>query len=264
MEFILGYNNEEYLVIVSDFIKKDKAEVIRIPYSDEENDWVEYEIQVLKRKDDVFYKTKVLDLPEELKEIIGKNLREVLERTFIANPYFDELILFAGTEVFTYQEHLKPIECIQCNRQNLYEMRNKGKGNKSEYIERIKEIMNGEKNPDWPFKERLLVQFGISTIKSKLDTIDIDNMAKTILDIFKGLIYENDSQVIALAGDKNFTLGRKAFFVAIKRLGPNERPVFQEYLYSGKMNAWKDEHEEKRLLNKSTRFVTYGSFDENN
>ena len=94
MEFILEYDNEEYLILTDEFSKKDKTEVIRVPYSDEEGDWVEYEIQVFKRKGNKFFKEKVLELPEELRNVIGKNIQELLDRTFIANPYFDDLLIF--------------------------------------------------------------------------------------------------------------------------------------------------------------------------
>ena len=261
MEFILEYGEEEFLIILSEFTKKDRVEVIRIPYSDQENDWAEYEIQVFMRKENEFIPMKVMELPEFLREIIGKNIQDLFYRTFTANPYFDELLIFAGSEVFTYQEKLKPIECNQCDRKNLYEKYYKG--NKTEYITKIKKLMDENKNPSWPFKEKLLVQFSISNIQSKLDAVDLDNLAKTILDIFKGTIYIDDSQIISLAGNKESVLDRKAFIVAIRRLEPNEKSVFQEYLWSGKMNAWQELYKIKRESNRPTRFIVYGLFKQN-
>jgi Holliday junction resolvase RusA-like endonuclease len=202
-----------------------------------------------------------MELPEPLKKIIGENIQDIFHRTFTANPYFDELLIFAGSEVFTYQEKLKQIECNQCERKNLYEKYYKG--NKTEYISRIKRLMDENENPDWPFNEKLLVQFSISNIQSKLDKVDLDNLAKTILDIFKGTIYIDDSQIISLAGSKQSVLDHKVFIVAIRRLEPNEKPVFQEYLWSGKMNAWQEQYKIKRESNKPTRFIVYGSFKEN-
>ena len=260
MDFTIQYNNEEYLIILTDFFKTTKtAEVFRFSYSDIENDWIEYEIQVFVRQENDFYPKKFKELPESLKEIITKEFEESIYRTFIANPYFDELLILEN-EVYTYQEELKPIECNQCGRKDLYEKRNKG--NKSTYISNIVKLMEDDKNPDWPFSERLLVQFTVSNVQTKLDKIDLDNLAKTIFDTFKGLIYIDDSQIVSFAGSKDSVNNIKAFMIAIKRLEPNEKPVFQEYLFSGKLNAWQLEHEKKRLLNKPTRFKSYGKFED--
>lgn len=255
MEYILEYGDEEYLIFLNDFNKTDKAEVISIPYSDKEDDCIEYEIQIFIRKANGLSKIKVMELSDTLREIIGRNIQEILDRTFIANPYFDELLVFYGNKVFTYQDQYKPLKCTECEKINLYEKRNKG--NKTEYIEEIKKLMEGNKNSDWPFKENLLLQFSVSDTQSRLDEIDLDNLAKTIFDIFKGVVYDNDSQIISFAGEKHSILNRKAFMVAIKRLESDENPVFQEYLYSSKMNSWKEERKQKELLKKPTYFRMY-------
>ena len=262
MELIIQYENEEYLVILTEFSKTNKTvEVFRFFYSNEENDWFEFKIEVFLRVDNDFVPKKIKDLSAELKEVIAKIIEKDLGRTFIANPYFDELLIFFGKEIYTHQEQFKPIQCDQCDKKNLYEKRNKG--NKSAYIEEIIKLMGEDKNLDWPFKERLLVQFSVSNVQSKLDKIDLDNLSKTMFDIFKGLIYLDDSQIVSFAADKTSVNDIKAFIVAIKRLEPNERPLFQEYLFSGKMNAWKEEREKKQQLNKPTRFIAYGTFKNN-
>ena len=255
MEFILEYDNEEYLILTDEFSKKDKTEVIRVPYSDEEGDWVEYEIQVFKRKGNKFFKEKVLELPEELRNVIGKNIQELLDRTFIANPYFDDLLIFFEKKVFTYQDQYKLIQCNDCNKNNLYQRRNKG--NKTEYIEELRKLMDVKDNPNWPYKEKLLFQFTVSDRQSRLDKIDLDNLAKTIFDMFKEIVYDDDSQIVSFAGSKHSILNLNAFMVAIRRLEPNEIPVVQEHMYSGKMNSWQAERKQKQLLNKITHFRAY-------
>lgn len=262
MDYIIEYNNEQYFIILTPFDKsKAIGEVFRLRYSELENDWVEYWIQVFICEADKLHPRKINELSDPLKEIIAKEIKKDLERTFMANPYFDELMFFVGNEVFTYQEQLIPIHCNICEKKNLYEKRNKG--NKSDYINNIVKLMEEDKNPDWPFKEDLLVQFSVSNSLSKLNRVDLDNLAKTILDIFKGVVYESDSQIISFAGDKSSVNSMKAFIVAIKKLAPKEKPSFQDYLFSGKMNAWQDEYKEKQRLLKPTRFKVYGSFQKN-
>jgi Holliday junction resolvase RusA-like endonuclease len=255
MEFVLEYNEDEYLIILNDFLKKDKAEVFRLSYSDSKGDCIEYEIQVFVRKKDEWLKIRVVELSEVLKSAIAEIIQKEFDRIFIANPYFDELLIFYKNEVFTSQDKYKAINCNECSRANLYE---KGsKDNKTEYIDRIKKLMEIESNTDWPFKEKLMLQFSVSGTQSRLDKIDLDNLAKTIFDIFKGVIYEDDSQIVSFAGSKDFVMNLKAFIVAIKRLESNEKPVIQEYLFSGKMNSWQEERKQKQLLNKATYFRIY-------
>jgi Holliday junction resolvase RusA-like endonuclease len=260
MEFILKYDSEDYLImVIEEYERKNQIEVIQIPYSNKKDDYVEYEIKVFKRNSDEFDQIKVLELPEALKDIISKYIIQVLDRTFIANPYFDELLIFAGSEVFSYQEKLKPLACTQCSRNNLYEKY--FRGNKKEYIENVKKLLGENMNPEWPFREKLSVQFGVTNLKSKLDKVDLDNLAKTILDIFKGTIYVDDSQIISLAGRKESIKTFKAFVVAIKRLEQDETPLFQNTLWSAKPNAWKEDRKIKAEANKPTRFIVYGKFE---
>jgi Holliday junction resolvase RusA-like endonuclease len=258
MEFIIEYNGDEYSVALSERTNEDKIEVLRFPYGNEDGEWDECKIQVFLRLKDKPIQVKVLDLPEPLKEIITDTVAELRSRTFIANPYFDELLIFAGSEVFTYQEKLKPFDCSICYNKNLYEKRSKG--NKSEYMSAIKSQMDTAKNEEWPFREKLLLQFSVSNTQSKLDEIDLDNLAKTIFDTLKGTVYVDDSQIIGFTGSKDSVLNLKAFIVAIRRLALGEKPVYQEYLYSQKRNIWQKEYDRKKVLNKSTRFMVYGNF----
>jgi hypothetical protein len=55
-------------------------------------------------------------------------------------------------------------------------------------------------------------------------------------------------------------LNIKAFIIAIRKLEDNERPHFQDYLFSGKMNAWMEERRQKEAKNRQTRFMTFGEF----
>jgi Holliday junction resolvase RusA-like endonuclease len=257
MEYIIENDDKRYLLVINDISKAEKnADALRLYYSDLENDWIDYMIEVFIQVEDSFNPIKIKELPDSLRDIIAKEIEHDLKRTFIANPYFDEVLIFFGSEVFTYQEKLKQIQCNQCERKNLYEMR--GNINKTTYINNIQKLIEEDKNPDWPFKEKLLVQFTISDVQSKLDKIDVDNLAKTMFDTFKELIYEDDSQIVSFAGDKSSVNNIKAFIIAIKRLELNERPFFQDYIFSGKMNAWKEEHEKKKVQNKKTRFKYYG------
>lgn len=257
MEFLFEYDGNEYEVFLSDFTNRDKSEVIKIPYSDKKDDHIEYEIQVYQHKGVEVIRLNVMELSETLKTIIGEIIQKELDRTFIANPYFDEVLIF-GSEVFTYQEQLVPINCTQCERRNLYEKRDRN--NKTDFIKEIQTLLEEHKNPEWPFKEKLLLQFSVSNIQSNIEKVDLDNLAKTIFDTFKGVVYEEDNQIVSFAGDKNTVRNVKAFIIAIRRLSESERPHFQDYVFSGKMNSWQEERRQKQAQGKQTRFITFGEF----
>lgn len=117
--------------------------------------------------------------------------------------------------------------------------------------------MKQKKNIEWPFQENLLVQFTVSDIESKLKAVDVDNLANTLFDSLQGVVYSNDSQIVGFAGDKYSVNGIKAFIIGIRRLKLGEKAIYQEYLFSGKRNSWKEEYKAKVLLNRQTRFISY-------
>lgn len=258
IQYILDYESARYLIILIDLEDREKSfDTIKLYYSDDEEDYSEYEILVYLLKGENVVHQLLKDLSDDLKKVIGDNIVQDLSKeiSFVANPYFDELMIFFGNTIYTSQEKYKPITCEQCGKVNLYQ---KGeKTNKSDYISRIHEMLIANKNVEWPFKEDLLVQFSVSDKESRLKKVDLDNIAKTLFDSLQGIVYFNDSQIISVAGDKTSVLGKDAFIVAIKRLFPGERPIYQEFLFSGKRNAWKSEYAQKKVLNKLTRFVSY-------
>ena len=114
---------------------------------------------------------------------------------------------------------------------------------------------------EWPFNEKLLVQFTVSNLQSKLDKVDLDNLAKTILDVLKGTVYSDDNQIVGLAETKTSVKNIKTFVVAVKRLEQNEVPIFQNHLWSNYPNALKKERKIKAEANKPTRFYSVDDFE---
>ena len=101
------------------------------------------------------------------------------------------------------------------------------------------------------------IQFSVSDKQSRLNSIDLDNLAKSILDSLQTVVFENDAQIEALVATKDYTNGFIANLIAIKELGPDERPKFQEFLFSSKHKTWSKEYAHKFKTGKSTRFVRY-------
>jgi len=76
-------------------------------------------------------------------------------------------------------------------------------------------------------KGRLLVGISIKLPKSHYQSTDVDNMAKTILDAFRGIAYEDDRQIDALFVSKSES-PKCQVWVALKSLGQDPRSWFIE------------------------------------
>ncbi len=215
----------------------------------------QYELYLFRVVGDESHLESFKDLPEDIKEWIGEELNRLLPVFFVANPYFDEVIILYDHTVHTSQDKFKPVTCDQCGRFNLFEARDKA--NKANYIEQVHQLLRSNPNPDWPFKGDLLVQYSISDRPSRLKEVDIDNIAKTLFDSLVSFAYEDDGQIRAFAGDKQSVLNIGAVIIAIKRIGGNEKPMFQEFLFSGNKSQWKSEYDKKLARGEATRFVTF-------
>ncbi len=256
MLFEFNYNEQKFLIELKHFEGgKDKTEVFAIQYSDDPHDADEYEIKMYEDEGENLKPIKVTSLPKEFLDMMGKELQNTMPKTFFANPYFDELMIFFGNTVLTSKDRFIPMICSQCDHKELYEK--KGKENKADYIENIQTKLRNNPNPKWPFKGRLQVQFSVSDKQSRLNDIDLDNLAKAILDSLQGVVFENDAQIDVLIATKNFTAGMIANLIAIKELQPGEKTKFQEFLFSGKHKTWRDEYKQKEAAGKPTRFARY-------
>ncbi len=172
---------------------------------------------------------------------------------FFANPYFDEILIFWKRELLTSQDKYKPYNCISCNK-DLY--LSSGKKNKADFVNGVQEALLKKSNVEWPFKENLQIQYSVTDIPSRIRLIDLDNMAKSLLDSLKGIVFMDDSQIVAIAGDKNVIGDLKAFIVAIKRLEKDEKQLFQNALFSS-VDIYKLEREAKLANGKQIRFNVF-------
>jgi Holliday junction resolvase RusA-like endonuclease len=256
MLFELFYEEKRYLVELEPLIKGGETkEVFKLLYNDDSGEGDEYEIKVFQEEGEYYTPLKVLELSKEFQDFMAEGLQQVMPVTFIANPFFDEVMIFYGNTIMTSQDRFKNVTCEQCGRSDLYETRDKR--NKTAYIQDVQSKLKSNPHPEWPFKENLLVQFTVSDTQSRLNNVDLDNIAKALFDSMKGVVFEDDSQIIRYAADKECVKGINAYIIAIKRLGNGERPHFQEFVYSGRVNAWDKEYQKKIDLGKSTRFASY-------
>ena len=106
------------------------------------------------------------------------------------------------------------------------------KGTK-EFEKYIRESFSCEDKEEWPYSDRLLVSIWISIKNSEYKCKDIDNIAKSIMDALKGIVYVDDKQIDTLhiskmPSENNFLM------IGIKKLKKNDYTPYSPPLYSPK------------------------------
>lgn len=177
------------------------------------------------------------------------------DSVFYGNPYFDEIMIFL-IRVPTSQDKFKTFKCSKCEEPLLY--KGYSKKNKTDFVEVINSALKKNPNPEWPFLSNLSIQFSVSDTPSRISQVDLDNLAKTLVDALKGTVFKDDNQIIALSGTKEVVNNIKGCFVNVRKLEQNERPVFQQYfISSSNEDPWLVERNQKAQQDRQTRFESY-------
>jgi Holliday junction resolvase RusA-like endonuclease len=259
MLYEFQYDLQPYMVEIEEVIMiPDGHQVSQTEYPESDEDPRKFRVQLFRIEDDERLTPLIISKqPEDFRLQFEAEFSRIASKmaTYVANPYFDEVMIFYGETVVTSNDRHAPVTCEQCRRPSLFERREKE--NKTEYIKSVHAKLQAKANPEWPFKENLSIQYSVSDMQSRLNKIDLDNLSKTICDSLQGMVFSDDAQIVRLAADKDYVGGLIAHVVAIKRLAPGERPQFQDYLFSGRLDAWQEEYAQKQLQNKGTRFLSY-------
>jgi Holliday junction resolvase RusA-like endonuclease len=162
--------------------------------------------------------------------------------TFYQNPEID--ILFGNLDqmIPSKKVDFKPIKAIGLdsdgNQQILDNFYVKKPSSQSVLnFEKLvrKQIIDNELNKNKILKPSVAeVIISISLTKKNFFTIDVDNIAKTVLDSLKGYLFEDDSQVSKLICLKEIApLNIQGFWIAVTELKDNRQGVLKDlYLYS--------------------------------
>src|SRR5579862_9817764 len=123
MEFYIDYEEQEYLLEIQELTRDCKRKFVFDNFG-----YDKYEISLSKVSEEGSSAVDITEMPKEFQDELGQFLHQILgkRKTVVANPYFDEVMLFWGSTIFTTQEKLKKIDCSVCQRPNLYEKREKG------------------------------------------------------------------------------------------------------------------------------------------
>src|SRR5690606_36444241 len=81
-------------------------------------------------------------------------------------------------------------------------IKKKGKSNIQEFEEKFKNQIKEYLTEEHPYKTHIELEVivSVSMQENRLNIVDIDNLVKSVLYCFNGLVYEDDSQIIKLQG----------------------------------------------------------------
>jgi Holliday junction resolvase RusA-like endonuclease len=85
----------------------------------------------------------------------------------------------------------------------------------------LKDILTAYGEKRWPYKQRLLIAIEIHFTEREYRTKDVDNVAKTLLDAMKGVVFEDDAQVDLLQVSK-LSSSQNSFMIGVRRLADDE------------------------------------------
>ncbi len=172
------------------------------------------------------------------------------EKTYWANPFYDDIIIFRET-LPSSQDKLKPIDLSKGIFQ-LYE-----KNNVTEFKKNLRIKLEKKRKRNWPYAEDIFIGLHVSGTKKEIYDKDIDNLLKTIFDTLKGLVFEDDRQVIKLSAEKYISTKLKGVIVAIKKLDSSTGIELFPKMFSEPKDAWEKERQRKSKKNLETYFDFY-------
>ena len=135
------------------------------------------------------------------------------------NPEFDFAIGNVGgfDDIPTKQDKFKPLSyskavltheddsTTEIPINSLYQLSEKRRVSQAKFEDSLRELLREQADESHPYKkpQQLEVLIGVNMSTKRLKNVDIDNLAKCILDCLNGIIYEDDSQIASLTASKN-------------------------------------------------------------
>lgn len=168
-------------------------------------------------------------------------------KTFYQNPKIDFLFgYFGGDPAPTKQDKFQPVEMAQVNQDGTEEILSNFYVRRPDqlaiqkfnnYIQELaRQTFNSNKILR-PNEVEVVLSFTITEKRFKI--VDVDNLAKAVLDSLKNIAFEDDSQVVSLICSKHIhPLKLNGLFIALTKLTDERRGFGEEIkLFSGK--PWK-------------------------
>ncbi len=164
------------------------------------------------------------------------------------NPEFDFLIGYIGNpEIPTKQDKFKPLKGryltdgelgkgLKFVEDELYVRDKKQTASQALFETTLTELILPELKKEHPYKGNIPIEafITISMTEQRLNQVDVDNLAKSVLDCLNGLVFIDDSQVISLiVTKKTVALPQKnGIMIGIRKLSAVKRSLVEDiYFY---------------------------------
>jgi len=159
-------------------------------------------------------------------------------KTFYQNPAIDILFGNMNYKIPSKREDFKPVEVaavfVDGAEQLLKDFYQKKPSSKSvqEFEYYIRNLITDSAYEEKKLKKPGLVEVAISITlkKERYFDVDVDNIAKTVLDSIKGYLFDDDSQVKRVICDKNIhALNIDGFFISVTELTATRKGLMGDY-----------------------------------
>jgi Holliday junction resolvase RusA-like endonuclease len=156
----------------------------------------------------------------------------------------DDIDFFIGMigdlEVPTKQDKFKPIDEFKIiidgeeyfgenPFKGLYEKKD-NKVSQKVYEEKFKAIIKSKLTREYPYKKEKKLEVIVNVLvkdKKRIESVDVDNLLKFVLDCFNGLVYEDDTQIVAVLGQKTLSQ-RDGLIVGIREVNDTKLSLFKD------------------------------------
>lgn len=166
-----------------------------------------------------------------------------MKAVFKKHPEIDFFIgLFDGPAIPTKQDKFKPLigykVIIDDNEKeqslegfDVY-LKKKDTNSIRAFEEHFRQIIKDNLTNEHPYTvdKKIEMIIDISMDKKRIDKVDIDNLSKSIIDCFKGLVFSDDSQIISLYAHKTVQplVKVNGLMVGIRKLNDKNKSWFSE------------------------------------
>jgi len=157
------------------------------------------------------------------------------------HPDLDFFIgFFGGREIPTKQDKFKPlvgyevtlVDDGQKTKMDEYDIyiKKRSKNNVRDFEKDLRKQIRGNLKEEHPYKRDIQLEMiiSISMDKKRLKEVDVDNLTKSIMDCFTGLVFEDDSQVVNVFASKMVHPSHplNGFLIGIRKLDGHKTSWF--------------------------------------
>ncbi len=131
------------------------------------------------------------------------------------------------------------------------------KNNVTEFRKKIQGRLIEKKKSSWPYTDNLFIALRVSGLKKNIADKDLDNLLKTLFDTLKGIVFENDSQIIKISAEKIISSKTVGVSIGIKKLNNHNIIELYPQMWSVGKDDWITERQNRMDSKENLHFDYY-------